>query len=1399
MFYQNRKARINVKLIVILMLVVVALGISLVAARQIRRAILSERDLKAGNTALEKGDWPEAYKHLQEYLGRHPDDVDILEKYAKASLSIRPIEGPNIMQGIAAYRRVLQLEPQNDDIYDELAKLYAFTGNFEEVAYIADMRLEHAPNDRQAPLWLAEALIRLKKMQEARTTLEKYIEVLPKQSNEYVRACGLMSSIAGNDNIPGSKATALEYLNKGVKYMPGSAEALVNRARFLRITPDISGFSDEERQANARKDLESADRLRMEDPKILLFLGVEWMMHNALDRAETERVAMYNLPKETIEEHFFDVSDWIVAKFLFASDLAIRRGAAMEGAVLADEALTELMEERHRIQALPSAIPLYVAAGKISQTRISQARSCLDEYLKVILTHQELAGSRLRLGWLTALVARAEKNPYAVIDALQTIVATDASDPRLVGLLAEAYSQTNQFRRAVVVLREYLRNRPDDPRMTLQLAKEYAKLKDWSKAFEAAQMAESLDPTDIETKLVRIEAGIRLAAKQDQGVDTAKLEALSTELTELCREHPDRNDIGRRLQAVIATHLKQPDETEEELKRAIEESSESLGAEIQLVGHYRQAGQMTEAIKTCQRACERHAEVARPWIVLSGLHTENEDYDAARSCLEQGLSNVVGSEKRSLSLGLASLDLMQGNRTTAIHRLRKLADEDQKEVRARELLLRIHEIGGDRAEAEKLVEELKEAEGESGLLWRFHQALLWLLSDDWRSKQRDIAEQAQYCIDADPQWLPPVLLLVRMYERLEDFRKVEDICRQTLTQNPLATAIADRLLILLERQGRFSDTEQVLKDLQQTNADPRLTSVWQVRTALRAGDVSEAINELKLRVSIDDQDASSRIQLARLIYYQTKDVNLASRYLREAEAITPGSRTLTAARVSILRAEGQTEEAQRILDDYVANHNDFNAYWMRAVYLAEEGEFERAEKDYKKLMTFTERGAAGCELLGNFYANNKELDRAVATLEEGLKAYPENLRIKRRLMEALFMRANTQDQERALEILTTLEDRLPEDPELIKLRVIQSLQEPTPQSLKAAKEKLETVIRLTPTAVDAHLVLISIAMQERKYETARDFAIRALGSNPNNSALLSARGMAELALENTQMAVQLAQLVLQKDPNNISAIVIHANVYRLSGDMTLSEQWIERAERLDPNNLIVFESRCQWLGVQKRFEELAKVSSAFLSTKEQDLRKVLMIASILSASDSIRFKREAAKLFEHALTLSPASLEAGWGLASTLYNMGDLERAKTLYQKFLEQHPDNIQVLNDFAWILQEHEHRYEAALELANRGLSLAPNNLHLLDTRGTILAKMTDRLADAKKDFEKLVELSPTDSPRRAKTLLKLGRVCSRLNDHDRARECLEKASEIDQKINVFTTDERSEIMRIVQQRGI
>jgi tetratricopeptide (TPR) repeat protein len=248
-------------------------------------------------------------------------------------------------------------------------------------------------------------LVRLNKTEEARQTLQAFIErldALPDKHLEYVRACVQMSDLPAKD-IPQPEAAvgdtdasppdiALDWLDRAVEYMPDSAEALVRRARYYRQKAETAGTTEDDRStlmALACKDLDTADTLGPEDPRVQCFLGAEWMAQGEFDRVAAELRVIDNLPQEVLSKYLLDISDWTVARFLLASELATRRGTAAESSSLADDTLASLTEKRHRVQVLPSAISLYVAAGKVAE-----ARRCLDEYTTAIETNRPRQANR---------------------------------------------------------------------------------------------------------------------------------------------------------------------------------------------------------------------------------------------------------------------------------------------------------------------------------------------------------------------------------------------------------------------------------------------------------------------------------------------------------------------------------------------------------------------------------------------------------------------------------------------------------------------------------------------------------------------------------------------------------------------------------------------------------------------------------------------------------------------------------------------------------------------------------------------------------------------------------------------------------------------------------------------
>ncbi len=1476
---QNCWAKVNIKVLVTLVAALTA-GVGVLAiARQVCRQRYAAESLALGQAAFETKDWPTAVQRFEAYLRQNPDDLEILRKYSAAALSVRPLDPSLVSNILSACRRIVRLDPLDLAARERLVLLCAATGRYEEVASVARARLAVDPADRKATLWLADALIHSGKSAEAQQMIQTFLDGLdarPERHVEYVQACVRMSSLARGESStpaetvtggkdPNSSLTPLKWLDRAVNYAPDSVEAHAHRAQLYRRMAEASRQKAQDPATLlelARKDLEAADTVGTDDPLLRCFLGAEWMALGDLERASLELRTADQLRQDVLADRLLSRDDWTAAKFLLDSDLAMRKGEAAQAVSLADRTLAALTEKQRRIQVLPFAIPLYVAAGKVVE-----ARRCLDEYLDLQSARKQSPEPPAELPWLKALVARAENRPQAVIDALQSVALTETSarEPPPWRLLVEAYHQTNQSGRAVSLLLEGLRRRPYDPQMREQLAKEYLARGYWDKARAAAELAEALNPANVTLKLIRIEACVSLAVEPTNRVDTPELKKLGDELDRLHQSYPDQVEI-RILESIIADRLGQPEEAERELKLATEQCREPHKAQMQLARHYHTLGRTVEGIGVCRRLCEQQPNAVEPWLALADLHVSNGDPNASRGVLEQALKAVVGTPTQYLvSTRIALLDLAQGHRPEGIRLLRELAASNPQDIRTRLLLLGIREVRADPVAVQRLIAELRQTEGETGLWWRLHQAQAGLMSEDWRSKQQDITNLLQYCSNTDPTWSAPVLLLADLYQKLGDSKQVEDICRKGLAQNPAATEIADRLLTLLERQNRFAEADKLLRQVEMT---PAQASAWQIRIAAGAGDFSRALDELQLKVSNDDRDATSRIQLARLLYQTTKNAEQAFRYLKEAEDIAPGSRAVAAVRASILEAQGRRTEALQVLNDYVKAQGDFDAYWIRAAYLAKTGALEQAEADYQRLTLFAQNGAAGYDLLSGFYASSHRLDQAVATAEKGLRSYPDDLRLRRSLMRLLFVRAGAQDREEGLRILTELETRQPQDVELATIRAFQMLTSQSVSSFGGIKARLEDAIQQEPTAINAHLALIALAMKGREYKAACEYAVRALESNPNDPSLLAARSHAELVLGYTPTAVKLAQAALERDPNNVealnvlvagaaasddlqllraagalidsavgrhakneelllakarvlaalelpqearavlqtycqtpegrvsvAALVTLADLCRRAGDIEGAGSWIEQAQQLGTGSQAVVHARCLWLLSQNRLEELTDIGSAYLSARDQDLTTLLTAASRLAASHSPRLLHESVKLLTHAVELSPTSLEARVSLASALYQTGEGERAKKIYQELRQRYPDNVRVLNNLAWILQEQDHQYESALELANRGLHLAPEDIHLLDTRATILANLPNRLADARTDLARLAQLLPARTREKAQVLLRLGRVCLRLNDPAQAKQHLQDAREIDREITVFTDAERREIMEALQ----
>lgn len=1449
-------AKINIRFLCVLAVAIAALAGGALVARNLRRQYLAEGDMKAGLTALEKGEWAVACKRLRGYLSRRPDDIEILKKFAHAQLQVEPLNRGNCLGAISAYRRLLNLVPDDAGVYENLARLYQAIGDFSELGYVGRKRLEKAPDDVKAPIWVAKSLLYQRKFDEAGVILRGLESRLSGQEGkvpEYVQACTLLSLIASEKETEEARADARRWADRAVEYDPQSPEAHLFRARYLRKTK-ATGAAGAALLSSARKDLEQAETLKPEDLSVQLVLAEEWIEHEQLDRAEKVLEGLKAPNRDVIRKYYVDPADFTTTRFLVSARWAAEKQAAEQGVTLADEALAALSGAGHRIGILPTVIRLYLAGGKAPQ-----ARKCLDEYVELLKLVPDAQWARQELVMLKAMLSRSEDRPYAVIETLNPIMAADSSNSMLWKLLAEAYSRTDQTRQAIRALLGYLKLKPRDPDMTLQLAREYMKQYDWNRAFEAARLAEPLDPTDIVIKLLRIETSVYVAVERSDERKKAWLAALSEELATLRKEHPERIEI-RLLQAYIAFHQGRTEQSVAELETAIKECKDTLRAELQLARVFFRSGRLEKAIETCRTATAKHPDASSAWQSLAELLRINKRNKESVEALVEGLKKVKDRwEVRALKLKLAIFQVLDGDRKQGISILQGLATADAHEVRARELLLGLQEVVRDRPVADGLVADVRKIEGEGGLRWKLYQASINLADSNWRAHQQEIGGLLDRCCEADPGWAEPALMLAGMHERLGNLQKAEAVCRRALSADPSAVEIADRLVTLLERQARYGEAKEVLDRLE---ASPRILSSRRLRVAIGSGNFAQAIDELKLRVANDEQnqDAGSRILLARLIYWETRDLDEALKYLGQAQAISGESMAVTAVQVEIVRAEslraeeesqrmkqaGRDQEARKlaqdaqryrgealkILDEQVTRNKTFSAFLLRGSYLASVGDMAAAEKDYVHLTTFKDHQGRGHDFLGRFYAETGKMDQAVTALESGRQEFPKDLDLKRRLVKTLLVRGTPDDRRQAGALLDELDRLLPNDPELLWHRASLTMADGTAEGRQKAHPMLEKVVELEPAAVNAHLALIAFAIQKGEYAKAREMAIRAQGPNPASIPLLIARATCEQMLGNLPMAVNLARMVLREVPENPDArdVLVYAaettrepaaireadelvrklrdkkpddpvllakaaTICRIKGELAQARTLMEQAAKASAENPSVLKEQILLLGREEKWDQLLAIVNTHLAAKRHDRGVLESAANLLAGTKSDQNHAKAMVLYEKVAEMSPSDIRPKLNLALLRYGAKQIDQAEALYREVLRQDPENVWALNDLAWILQEARKDYKAALELADKAARLSPDNRSVLDTRGVILEKMPDGLTRARADFERCIHLASEDKSALATAHLQAGRVCVRLKDLAAARRHLLQAQKLDQAHDVLGTVRRGELENLLK----
>jgi tetratricopeptide (TPR) repeat protein len=451
MVYSLRPAIVNRKLLVGLCVIFLGIVLSVYLVHKERKQASVSDALRGGMAAFDRKDWSSATYHFKRYLARVPDDVTVLEKFARAHMAVRPFTSENIKNAINAWRALVRLKPDDAEPCYQLFVLYNSIREYREIGYIAQKRLLVRPRDTKAALWLAKAFLAQRKKDQARDILVSLVQDLERTTSkhpEYGEACILLSSLAFSTHSAQPYAYSKEWLDRALRYDSNNVLSLLNRARFYRACRDSNPGQAKAFLSLSLADLNRIGLLKPEDPGIRLMVCAEWIKLGEFGRAAAELDFLKTVDDRTVLKYFTDLNDWLSVRFIWETEVLLQARSVEKGRALADSLLMTMHSQPHRAMVLPSALRLYLAGGSVVP-----ARRCLDEYLTLIRSLGLTSESQEKIILLQALVASAEKNWSRVIDLLEPLAERKSSLPQFRALLKEAYARTNQARKVAEILK----------------------------------------------------------------------------------------------------------------------------------------------------------------------------------------------------------------------------------------------------------------------------------------------------------------------------------------------------------------------------------------------------------------------------------------------------------------------------------------------------------------------------------------------------------------------------------------------------------------------------------------------------------------------------------------------------------------------------------------------------------------------------------------------------------------------------------------------------------------------------------------------------------------------------------------------------------------------------------
>ncbi|HYL77836.1 MAG TPA: tetratricopeptide repeat protein [Bryobacteraceae bacterium] len=479
---------------------------------------------------------------------------------------------------------------------------------------------------------------------------------------------------------------------------------------------------------------------------------------------------------------------------------------------------------------------------------------------------------------------------------------------------------------------------------------------------------------------------------------------------------------------------------------------------------------------------------------------------------------------------------------------------------------------------------------------------------------------------------------------------------------------------------------------------------------------------------------------------------------------------------------GQPQQAEDILKSKIANIplDGLSRIELAAFYYSRSrkpdmiGVLDNLRSDRK---TFPQADA----LIGDFYVRIGDFDSAIQSYREGQKNLPKmNFAYDKRIAETLMV-AGRRDE--ATQLVARLHKENPSDVESSAMRAVllakgnpqevqvaigelEALVNKDPgnallhmslgrayeakgdrDSLDRARQHLQTAVLSNRNLLPAKQSLAEVELEIGHNREAVRYADEILQVSPANyqakitraagltkmgelgkahdelSGILKTRDSAEvrfrlawvdLASKRYEEATAGFQSLMRS--GDVRGVIGLARCKEAEGQMAAGIQILEREVGRNPENDDLRMALAETLYRSARFQDSKAQLERLLAKNPNAVETQLRMGDVLNRLGD---KQGAIQHLRKARELQPSNPGAAYGLALMLDQSGQTDQARVAYEDVLKLDPENVQALNNLAYIKAEDGLDLDQALGLVQRALQKSPNDPNISDTLGLIYVR--------------------------------------------------------------------------------